>query len=307
MANTFDYVVKADVVPDPDRRLIRGYATVEDVDRDDEIIDVRSVAKCFREYMETNPIVLRDHDYRYPVGKAVDYHAGKNRLEVTVEIAKGVPYVDETWDLIKQGVLRAFSIRGRPDVVEYVHKNGKRIPKISINDFVELSVVAVGANKASLFEVVAKSVQNTEVNTMSETNQTPEAEPVGNQEDDLLKADIMKEVQSLLDEQMKTLKDTIVETVKSVTKPDPAEAATPAAESQDPGSPAANDLTMEQIQKTVAQTVQDTIAKSAELNRIEKALQTVPGDDEDEGGDKTKSANTPKWGLDEFTAFVRGV
>jgi len=256
VTRTFDYVLKASI-HDEEKRLIKGYATVDLVDRDDEIIDVNSVAKSFSTYMDRNPVVLRDHNLAKAIGKTLEYSADSSKVEVLVEIAKDAKDADETWSLIKQGVLRSFSIRGKPSKVQYIKKDGKRIRKIAVKDILELSVVSVGTNQESLFDVVSKSIQSDE---MSEEQMK------------VLKEDITKTISTEIEKQLSAKFTDLNKTLKDIKK---------GIKPEDPPEEDNSEL-LAQVQKTVVDTVKKTISESAELNTLQKALASVPADEPEE-------------------------
>jgi len=281
VTRTFDYVLKA-AIHDDEKRLIKGYATVDLVDRDDEIIDVSSVAKSFESYMDRNPVVLRDHDLRKAIGKTLEYSADSSKVEVLVEIAKNAKDADEAWSLIKQGILRSFSIRGKPSKVQYIKKDGRRVRKIGLNDILELSVVSVGSNQDSLFDVVSKSVSQSDEMTEEDMK--------------VLKEDISKTISTEIEKQLTSkfeeLNKTLEDIKKGIKTEDPKKDQT-----EDPPADD-NSKLLAMVTKTVQDTVKKTISESTELNTIQKALSSVPPADEEKEPDK--------WDLETFAKKFGG-
>lgn len=133
---------------DSSNRIIRGYASTRFVDRDYEIVDPAAFKDAMDVYM-ANPIVLRDHDRTKPIGKCLSYNLTRDGLWVEDQIGEGTEDCDETWALIEQDILKAFSIGFRPISVNW---NGEN-PVIEKLELAEHSVVSIPCNRESLFSV----------------------------------------------------------------------------------------------------------------------------------------------------------
>jgi hypothetical protein len=101
-----------DEVIDEDKRLVRGWGSVEVVDTDKQIVPVDEIEKTLDEFVKANPdavIPISDKDHSDKIlGQVVSYKkamhpSGKAGLLLDYEIHKGQPYFDEAWAEIKSG------------------------------------------------------------------------------------------------------------------------------------------------------------------------------------------------------------
>lgn len=134
-----------------DELLIRGMASTNDTDRVGDIIESAAWTKGGLANYLNNPVILFNHDYNQPIGRAVELSTGDNGLQLKAMIAKSAGHVRE---LIKEGVLGAFSVGFRVKDAEYLKESdGYRIKDAEL---LEISVVTVPANQAATFSL-AKS------------------------------------------------------------------------------------------------------------------------------------------------------
>lgn len=134
-----------------DELLIRGMASTNDTDRVGDIIEAAAWTKGGLNNYLNNPVILFNHDYNQPIGRAVELSTGDNGLQLKAKIAKSAGHVRE---LIKEGVLGAFSVGFRVKDAEYLKESdGYRIKDAEL---LEISVVTVPANQAATFSL-AKS------------------------------------------------------------------------------------------------------------------------------------------------------
>jgi len=143
---------------DSDERIIEGYATTETVDRENEIITREAVRDAIEKYMMF-PTIRFMHE-RKPIGKAIDFAIDHKGLRIKAKILKNIKEADEAWLMIKEGILRAFSIGGRIlEAKQYFDKNlGKTVRKITKMELLEVSLVDVPANPETLITVLSKSL-----------------------------------------------------------------------------------------------------------------------------------------------------
>lgn len=152
---------------DDEARLIEGYASVAGIeDRDEEVMTVEALKSGIDEYMR-NPVILyqhgRDPDVGMnPIGRVLEYMFQDSKLWVRAQIARGDAFADKIWNLIKQGVLRAFSVGAVPSLVERV---GRTITKWPV---VEISVVTIPANAYATFSVVKMLDTGTDIELTSD-------------------------------------------------------------------------------------------------------------------------------------------
>jgi HK97 family phage prohead protease len=92
-----------------DDLFIAGFASTNNMDRVGDIVETENYTN--------NPIILFNHDYNQPIGRAVGLKTGDNGLELKAKIAKSAGQVGE---LIKEGILGAFSVGFRVKDAEYM-------------------------------------------------------------------------------------------------------------------------------------------------------------------------------------------
>ncbi len=140
---------------DSQKHIIAGYASVEVVDRDSEIVKREALDKALSEYMR-NPIIRWMHKEE-PIGKVLNAYVDEKGLYVEAYITDKTPEGKKAWSLIEDGIVKAFSIGGSVNNKEYtVTKDGKHVGVITDLALREISVVDIPANPESFFEVISK-------------------------------------------------------------------------------------------------------------------------------------------------------
>lgn len=144
---------------DVDKRTVEGFATLDNVDKSGEIIDIEASREAFKDWMGN----VREMHGPKAVGKALSFEErpfqkdGKEHRGFWVRsyISKGA---NDTWEKILDGTLRGYSVGGRvlekrPEVIKndgpFASRQVVRITKYNLG---ELSVVDNPANPLSLFE-----------------------------------------------------------------------------------------------------------------------------------------------------------
>ena len=130
---------------------IKGYASTNDTDRAGDVIDKEAWEKGGLENFGNNPIILFNHDYNRPIGRATGLETDDRGLKLTANISKSA---GDVTNLVKEGILRAFSVGFRVKDADYIEETDGL--KISDAELFEISVVSVPANQAATFSV-AKS------------------------------------------------------------------------------------------------------------------------------------------------------
>jgi uncharacterized protein len=143
---------------DEDKRVIRGIATTPTVDRVGDIIDPLGVKF-------TNPMAfLWQHRHDQPIGQVKFDKPSKNGIQFEAEIAKTdepgtlKDRLDEAWQSIKMGLVRAVSIGFRPIEYSFMDSGGIKFQECEVY---ELSAVTIPANADALIQHI-KSVQGDE-------------------------------------------------------------------------------------------------------------------------------------------------
>jgi HK97 family phage prohead protease len=136
---------------DEDKRTVRGIATTPTVDRVGDIIDPMGVK--FQ-----NPLAfLWQHRHDQPIGSVKFDKPTKDGITFEAEIAKTdepgtlKDRLDEAWQSIKMGLVRAVSIFFRP--IEYAFMDNGGI-RYSETEVYELSAVTIPANSDALITTV---------------------------------------------------------------------------------------------------------------------------------------------------------
>ena len=136
--------------------MIRGMASTHDFDRAGDSISADAWTKGGLKNFEKNPIILLNHDYNRPIGRATGLKTTENGLELTAKISKAAKDVTE---LVKDGVLGAFSVGFRVKDADYLEETDGL--KIKDAELFEVSVVSVPCNQSATFSL-AKSFDSME-------------------------------------------------------------------------------------------------------------------------------------------------
>ena len=131
--------------------MIRGMASTNDFDRAGDSISTDAWTKGGLNNFEKNPIILFNHDYNRPIGRATGLKTTANGLELTAKISKAAK---DVVDLVKDGVLGAFSVGFRVKDADYLEETDGL--KIKDAELFEVSVVSVPCNQSATFSL-AKS------------------------------------------------------------------------------------------------------------------------------------------------------
>ena len=132
--------------------MIRGMASTADFDRAGDSISAEAWQKGGLSNFEKNPIILFNHDYDRPIGRATGMKSGPNGLELECKISKNAP--GNVAELVKDGVLGAFSVGFRVKDADYIKETDGLMIKDA--ELFEVSVVSVPCNQTATFSL-AKS------------------------------------------------------------------------------------------------------------------------------------------------------
>ena len=138
--------------------MIRGMASTNDFDRAGDTISPEAWAKGGLKNFENNPIILFNHDYNKPIGRATGLKVTPNGLELEAKISKSAP--EHVCDLVKDGVLGAFSVGFRVKDADYLSETDGY--KIKDAELFEVSVVSVPCNQAATFSLAKSFDSETE-------------------------------------------------------------------------------------------------------------------------------------------------
>jgi HK97 family phage prohead protease len=130
-----------------DSIMIEGYASTVDTDRQGDIVPATVWKNGMQNYLK-NPVILAYHDHSEPIGRMVDHRIDSKGLWIKARISAAA---GEVFNLIKDGVLTAFSIGFRIADAEYNAANELFVVKDL--ELHEISVVSVPANQNTLFNL----------------------------------------------------------------------------------------------------------------------------------------------------------
>lgn len=143
--------VKSGHVDDDEEKdlIIEGFANTTDKDRAGDVIvqDAWTSKSALPNYLK-NPIILAFHDHSKPIGIMIDHEVTSKGLRIQAKISKAAGGV---YDLIKDGILQAFSVGFR--VLEADYDSTTDIFVIKDLELHEISVVSVPCNQESVFQV----------------------------------------------------------------------------------------------------------------------------------------------------------
>lgn len=157
MARVFklNSVIKS-VEEDGDQLKIVGYASTADTDRVGDVIVPDAWTKGGLDNYQKNPILLFNHNYSQPIGRATNLEVDSRGLKIEASISKSA---GPTYGLVKDGVLSTFSVGFVTKDVDYNQQTDGYI--IRDAELLEVSVVSVPCNQEAGFSI-AKSFKNAE-------------------------------------------------------------------------------------------------------------------------------------------------
>ena len=138
-----------------DSIMIEGYASTIDTDRQGDIVPSTVWKSGVQNYLK-NPVILAYHDHSEPIGRMVDHRIDSKGLWIKARISAAA---GEVFNLIKDGVLTAFSIGFRISDAEY--NAATELFVVKELELHEISVVSVPANQNTLFSL-SKSFETDE-------------------------------------------------------------------------------------------------------------------------------------------------
>jgi HK97 family phage prohead protease len=150
---TINFIIK-DVNTEGVDTIIEGWANKAVVDRGKDYIGKK--AWNLVNY-EKNPVILFNHDKEKPIGRALGVEATDDGLYIKAKISKSKdPMVSYVRDMIKEGILNAFSVGF--DAKEE-GKDSKGVNEITQAELYEVSVVSLPMNQDSIFTLTTKDLK----------------------------------------------------------------------------------------------------------------------------------------------------
>lgn len=144
------------VIKEEDTRLIQGYASVEVLDRQSDMVPIDTMQKAMLKYMERGGLLLYGHENK-PIGRVLNWvvkeepRYGVPAVEIIGVINKGYKLDDEVWELIKDNKLTGFSIGGSATDIGFAKMDdGTEARLLKGIELSEISIVAEPANQGAV-------------------------------------------------------------------------------------------------------------------------------------------------------------
>lgn len=144
----FDVAEKAVGESNDGSIVITGYANTVSKDRYGDVIPSTAWNEASLVNYRKNPIILAYHNHSAPVGVATELNPDAKGLKITAKISTAAK---EVYQLVKEGVLRCFSVGFIVKDAEYDQLTD--IFVIKELELLEVSVVSVPANQDSVFDL----------------------------------------------------------------------------------------------------------------------------------------------------------
>jgi HK97 family phage major capsid protein/HK97 family phage prohead protease len=136
-------------VDDGEQRIIEGTASDITTDRMGDVVEPKGAV-----FKLPLPL-LWQHDKSSPIGHVIEAKVSKTGIKIKAQIAKGVlPYIEESWALIKAGLVRGLSIGFRPleDGIEQIP--GSFGLRFTSWEWLELSAVTIPAHQDATISTI---------------------------------------------------------------------------------------------------------------------------------------------------------
>lgn len=172
---------------DSNRRLFGGYATVEVVDKQGELVDIQAFKDVIKSFMAMGGNIIDTHTNK-TVAKVLDYEFTKKKLDdgaeedalwFDMECYKEYDYHDKVWEAIKNGDYTGLSMGGRRKKGEFELKcdTGGCHNHVKGIELFEVSIVDKPANQEATIEEVNSMAKGDKPLTFSMICPEGNAEP----------------------------------------------------------------------------------------------------------------------------------
>ena len=241
---------------------IKGSASTNALDRAGDIIETEAWTKGGLENFKSNPIILFNHDYNKPIGRATGLEVTDKGLDITAKISKAEGDITH---LVKDGVLGAFSVGFRCKDSEYMTEHDGY--KIKDAELFEVSVVSVPCNQGATFGL-AKSFDS--------------MEEYRSYQKEILQANSTAAADAVKIEQPSEEKSSSTETDMSEEKKSPETSIDLEAFAKKVAEDTAAKIAMKQAEQKAAEekALQEQAEKQAEVEANEKAVQEAKQDEQ---------------------------
>ena len=121
------------------------------------------------------PIIFFNHDRDQPIGKATAVQVKEDGLYIKAKLSQSDhPEVKRVRTLVKEGILKAFSVGFDPIKIDQEEVDGKKVNVIKEANLLEVSVVSLPMAQHSLFNVTSKSLSEMPITTARNVLAHPE-------------------------------------------------------------------------------------------------------------------------------------
>ena len=121
------------------------------------------------------PIIFFNHDRDMPIGKATSVQVKEDGLYIKAKLSSSNhPEIERVRTLVKEGILKAFSVGFDPIKVDQEDVEGKQVNVIKEANLLEVSVVSLPMAQHSLFSVSSKSLAKMPIGTARNILKHPE-------------------------------------------------------------------------------------------------------------------------------------
>ena len=195
--------IKSETLPTKDGMIdsivIEGYASTNDMDRQGDVVPTNVWEAGMENYLK-NPVILAYHDHSEPVGRMIEHRIDGKGLWVKARISAAA---DDVFNLVKDGILTAFSIGFR--IVDAEYNSAAEVFVVKELELHEISVVSVPANQNTIFSL-SKAFNNAEEFKSFKMQFAPKSESAkGLESSTEAKSDINKEWNIMDPKELETL------------------------------------------------------------------------------------------------------
>ncbi len=172
------------IIKDDETRLIQGYASVEVMDRQGDLVPIDAMKEAMIKYMERGGLLLYGHQNK-PIGKVLGWEIeeepryGVPAVKIIGQINKGYKLEDEVWKLIKERQITGFSIGGTAIQVDTEKTaegvDARVLKKIELS---EISLVVEPANQGAVITAVSMAKSSDPYESLSDEEFEKKAEEV---------------------------------------------------------------------------------------------------------------------------------
>jgi len=151
-------------IVDEDERLVSGFASVEVIDLQGDIVPISEMKKAMYKFMDRGGSIMYGHSNK-PIGKVLQWEVEKfpgsdvYGIKFVAKIFKDYQFDDEVWKLIKSGELKGFSIGAQAKEKKMMLKDEssglpKEVGVLHDLNLMEISVCKEPANPLAIVEEV---------------------------------------------------------------------------------------------------------------------------------------------------------